>query len=160
MNVDGEIETPHIHFVANMKTASRLGKFLREIAQVCGVSELAVSISKYLYYEMAIQYLIHKNDPDKYQYDVSQIMTNSEDVDVYLSVVQNVFNYEAVCACLVRSKCLSQVAHTIGFSKYHAYRNVIRDLFEDYLNGRLFYHGVYRDFFLDNPDISPDRLKK
>lgn len=78
MKDDGTFKTPHIHLVADMKSAKRLSTFLGEIATLLDLNPLAVSIEKYVSFEAALQYLIHKNDTDKYQYSEERIIHNIE----------------------------------------------------------------------------------
>ena len=144
----GEMDISHIHFVADMAKASRLKTFLNAIAEVCGVSSQAVTIERYKYFELSVQYLTHQNEDDtKFKYDASEIVTNvPEDLLIYLSFKPDVFDYNTLCSYLVRCRSISQVMSEIGIRKYHAYRALIRDCWDEYLNGRLFYQGRFYCF--------------
>ena len=74
---DGTLKTPHFHIYAETNASGkRLGTYLNEIAKGLGVNTLAVSIDKPTDKEACIQYLIHKNAPEKVQYNLEEVRTN------------------------------------------------------------------------------------
>lgn len=126
---DGQLKTPHIHFVANMKMVKRLSTILGEIAQVLGVSTLAVSISKYESFSACVQYLIHKNNADKFQYPKSDIVTNIEDseLDAFLEDDEK-FDSDSLIKIVLSSPNRLAMLRTLGLGRYKLYRNVIADI--------------------------------
>lgn len=133
---DGQLKTPHIHFVANMKMVKRLSTILGEIAQVLGVSTLAVTISKYESFSACVQYLIHKNNPDKFQYPKSEIVTNIEasELDAFMEDDEK-FDTDALIKVVMSSPDRLSMIRTLGLGRYKLYRNVIGDI-ESSMKGR------------------------
>lgn len=66
VKADGTIKTPHFHLFAETKTSCRVGTNINKMAKALGISPLCVSCEVCASEEGAIQYLIHKNDPDKH----------------------------------------------------------------------------------------------
>lgn len=77
VNDDGEFKKLHIHWVGrgDPRTVSAVSKFL-------GIPEHDVEIGRN--FKSLVQYLIHMNDPDKFQYDPDIVETNLSDVSIYL----------------------------------------------------------------------------
>ena len=63
---DGTFKLPHFHIWAECGAASRISTYINKLAKSLGVNPLAVSCQPSVSNEGSIQYLIHKNDPDKH----------------------------------------------------------------------------------------------
>lgn len=155
---DGEKKTPHIHAVFELKAVRgvRLGTTLNKICECLRVLPDAVTIEKYTSFEGSFQYLIHKNNPEKYQYDKSAIRSNmdAEDVTNYLDAVTNAFDFDAWNRICKESRALPDVIKKVGLSYYNMYRSTICDLFRSYHGGEL-----YGDFLtFDNIRERYDKL--
>lgn len=81
-DANGEQKTPHIHLVGFLKSPARLITTLNRLADYLGMSPLAVSVRKCEDYPKALQYLIHKNDKEKYQYQIKAIKSNLSEADL------------------------------------------------------------------------------
>ena len=73
VNDDGELKKAHIHWVGTGDARK-----VKTVSNLLGVAEHDIEICKS--FQSQIQYLIHKNDPDKFQYDVDSISTNIVDI--------------------------------------------------------------------------------
>lgn len=71
----GSLKKPHVHFVCKFPNS---GRYFHAIAKELGVPPSTINRCTNLY--KAYQYLTHKNDPDKYQYDESIVGTHEFDV--------------------------------------------------------------------------------
>ena len=82
---------------------------------------------------LAIQYLIHKNDKDKYQYSKVDIFTNSPiSLKSYLAQkdLLSMGNYEIVQTCL-ESKSRSEIIMKLGVYNYQKFKSVIDFVMKD-----------------------------
>lgn len=82
------------------------------------------------------RYLIHMDDIDKYQYDVSSVYTNR--LDNFYSCLGGINPYvitiELIYELCKKYSSLSQVYNTIGLRKSNTYRNIIRDIWNETLS--------------------------
>lgn len=129
---DGNIvpKFPHIHIYAELPKIKRLSTIINEISKWLKVDPFAVQIEKAVSMEGSVQYLIHKNDKDKYQYPIKEIVTNIDDEELALILARpaQTFNVDFILYAYENSRNLSEFIKTIGIEKYRLYRNVIRDL--------------------------------
>lgn len=130
------MKTPHIHFVAEMNTKKRGTKmtcWIGKIARSLGVDVRAVSLEKAENVDGCIQYLTHRNCPDKYQYPVSDIHTSMtpESLEVIMTRDVKSFTFELLCSIVDSSSSLRELISRVGFKTYIGYRNVIQDLWKD-----------------------------
>lgn len=139
LNEDGDVvsKTLHFHFVCVLKGATRVSTFINRVSDSCGVLSVAVTADKCSSVESALQYLIHKNDPDKHQYDESIIVRTWDEGDFRVLMesepLQVSFDYFfRVCS---QANSIVDVIRNVGISKYHAYRNTIQDIYKA-INGR------------------------
>lgn len=131
---NGELKTPHIHLVCNLLDKRlRLSTTLNNLANTLKVPNLAISIDKYQSFEGSIQYLVHKNNDDKYQYSIKDIISNINDseLDVYLNSVNDNISLETLIAIVKRSQRITDVMRDIGLGNYRVYRNVIWDIWSE-----------------------------
>lgn len=122
-------ELPHYHLVINYKNAHFFNslrlKYYGAHLETCN------------YLNLSIQYLIHKNNPEKYQYDVSSICTNDvfESVDFMLStqdfekldtpsLLQSIASGEVYN---ITSACLKY-----GIGQVQSKRSLIKDLVNEF----------------------------
>lgn len=77
-NDDGELKTFHLHLVLSSPKRMRLGTCLSKIVGCFGLPPDCVSVDTIVDFASAIQYLTHKNDSSKYQYDYDCIVTNMD----------------------------------------------------------------------------------
>lgn len=125
---------PHIHFVAEMSKRARLSSWLSRIAIRCWVNPLAVSIEKPTSIDKCIKYLIHKENPEKYQYAVDSIRTNlsTEELETYLNSDGVTIDVDYLLHVVEDSNTLADVARTIGLYYYQRYRPTINDFWRLY----------------------------
>lgn len=74
---DGEPKKPHVHWVGrgDPRTLSAVAKFL-------GLKENEIELGKN--FKALVQYLIHLNNPEKFQYSAEAVVTNLPDIGAYL----------------------------------------------------------------------------
>lgn len=76
VNDDGEQKKSHVHWVArgDPRTLSAVSRFM-------GLKENEVELGKN--FKALVQYLIHLNDPSKYQYSPDSVVSNIPDIKNY-----------------------------------------------------------------------------
>lgn len=128
---DGTMKTPHFHVVAEFPCAKRLATWLNALAGSLNLNPLAVSVEKCRSFEGSFQYLVHKNDPDKHQYDPSTIKSNlSEDnFNLYMSAEPDALTMDRLISLCETYKFPIDVAKVIGLGRYQIYRPVIQDIY-------------------------------
>lgn len=131
---DGEIKTLHIHLVFIYKTnRKRLNTILTDLAQYIGVNTLAISIDKMTDLVGSLHYLIHKHNPDKFQYDINEITTNisSGEMDTYMASDSKSMSIEYLIGVISKYRSKIDIMREIGLTYYHVYRNVINDIYNE-----------------------------
>ena len=117
---DGTLKTPHIHIYAKFQKVKRLGTFLNDLARSLDINPLSISVEKCVSMESSLQYLIHKNDLDKYQYSMGEIVTNipREELALILDRPVEAFNVDFIIESWKSSKSQAEFVKRIGLDKY------------------------------------------
>jgi hypothetical protein len=125
------LKTPHFHFVCVLNSVTRVSTFIKRVADATGLSPLAITASKCSSVESSVQYLIHKNDPEKHQYPVSDIVRKWDDseFDLIMASVASEVSFDYFWRIVVSSQSIADVVKAVGISRYHAYRATLIDLF-------------------------------
>lgn len=130
INSEGTLKLRHMHIVFEAKKKTRISTLINSLADVFGVSTLAVSVDRLSSFEGATQYLIHKNNPDKFQYSSDIIHTNLEKNELELVMDSNTTPLSVgEVAKICRGSCdLLEVIDTLGLGTYQHYRAAILDI--------------------------------
>lgn len=125
---------PHIHCVIYLYQRTRLVTFLNRICEALNISINAVSIEVLKNDIGSIQYLLHLNDKDKYQYSMSNLVYNydSEELKTILEAKNDCLSIDRVVYLCSTSKNKVELIQAIGFTMYHHYRNTILDIWYCY----------------------------
>lgn len=133
-NDNGEVKTLHFHVVVlnSIKKRQRLSTILTAIADGLGISTMAIQIEALKNDIGALQYLIHKNDLDKYQYLKSDIVTNIDlkELETYLQAENDNITIDRLIYLCSTCNNLIDVMQAVGLGRYHLYRNVILDIWK------------------------------
>lgn len=125
----------HYHIVLNAKeNKKRLSTHLNDLSSFFGFKDNnGIEIDKYRSYESALQYLIHKNDPQKTPHDISEIITNigKGELETYLTLDTFVISFELVYSVCSNSKNIIEVIRSLGLSNYQRYRATIWDIWKE-----------------------------
>lgn len=131
---NGIAKFPHIHCVLFNAPRKRLSTYINEISDYLKINPFAIQIEKAVNLEGCIQYLIHKNDIEKWQYTVDEIHTNidKKDLDLFLNTENGCITFDRLFQIIRHSKNKTEVIDKIGLSYYRMYRSVIIDIWNDY----------------------------
>ena len=125
-------EQPHYHLCLEYKNA-------RTFTQVKSMFEGA-HVEDMEYKNMSYQYLIHKNDPEKYQYPIDNVMTLEKD---YYTLMLNNNEYDKLDTTTL-IEAINSGIHTytelilkFGLNQVNMYHNLINKLFNEQFEKQL-----------------------
>lgn len=130
---DGNPKFRHIHALIVLKDGSkpRLSTSLSRISTAVGLAPTDVDIDKAENIASCIRYCLHKGYPQKYQYDVKELVTNlnEEELNPYLDLDNKSFtaSYLIQLVELCGGNRLN-IMKQIGMANYQRYRNCISDI--------------------------------
>lgn len=130
----GELKRKHLHIVISFNERKRAKQLLNLLCELFLTNTENIQISDCISYAGSVQYLTHKNDESKYQYQYSEIITNDDDMlkRLYNQRIECLQVDENLLFELIDNRySIRQIIETIGLPNYMAYRNVIRDLIID-----------------------------
>lgn len=134
---DGEKKTNHIHLVALMKTnRKRLSTILGDLASFVGLNTFAISIDRMSDIVGSLQYLIHKNNADKFKYELSSVITNisTGEMATYMSSDSKSMSIEYLIGVVETNRSKIDIMRIVGLTYYHLYRHVINDIYNEIYN--------------------------
>lgn len=136
---DGTIKTPHFHIVAEFPSSKRLSTFLNLLSGELCCNPLSISVEKCRSFEGSFQYLVHKNDSDKFQYSPADISCNfNEDTfQMFMCAEAEELTIDRLIYLCRTYKKPILVAQQIGLGRYQIYRKVIDDIFKYLYEERL-----------------------
>ena len=98
--VTGLVEGVHYHIVYNAKDKRmRLATILNNVVSYFGFKDSnGIEIEKYTSFELSIQYLIHKNNPEKTQHKPEEIISNIDKdlLNTYLTCDMEVLSFDYI----------------------------------------------------------------
>lgn len=126
------VSNPHIHYGMNLCQKTRITAFCNKIAHFCNVNTLAISIDKLVYLNGLLNYFIHDDEVDKFQYQIDDIITNqSKDVLYsYFEKIEDTNRIDYYINLCLESKNKINIMRVIGLKEYHKYRYEINEIWE------------------------------
>lgn len=131
-NPNGEIERPHYHLVLVCNSSYTKDRILSELWKNLVKSREVISVRSYNDVYQAVQYLIHRNDTDKYQYSENDIVSSSAGETAMYLIGEFTLTIEKLIDIVRHSKSLSDVYKTIGLKNAKNYHWIIQDIFKEY----------------------------
>ena len=138
-NLDGIViqKHTHIHFIG-IGHRKRLLNYLNQFSIWFECSTLAVSIDKLTDFTTMCQYLIHKNDLDKFQYSKDRIFTNmsKDELDTTLNAeIGESLTADKLMFIIGTSNNVVEVINRVGLSNFQHYYPTIKLLMDTYKVG-------------------------
>lgn len=135
------IEGVHYHIVGYAKKKkTRLSTHLEDLTKYFRFDDSnGIQIDKFDNVVSAIQYLIHKNNPEKTQHKFSEVIYkwDNEEIALIMNAEQSeVISFDMVYSCCIRAKNIVQVIQTLGFKTYARYRTTILDMYNEIQQAR------------------------
>ena len=132
INVNGEYENTHYHLVVVYKQNQRLSTRLNNIVDYFGFDNaFGIKVEKTISNIASIQYLIHKNNPEKTQHSIDEIKCNYDRGElkcIIESENDRVTTFDYIYSVLVEEDNLTEVIKRLGLLTYKQYRLVIQDI--------------------------------
>lgn len=129
----GEQETVHYHIVGNYKASKvAFSTRLNDIVSFFNFDNaFGIEIEMYKSLEASLQYLTHKNQPEKTPHKVSDIVTNIEPSEFQLLYESNngsIVTFDTIYTLCLESNNIIEVIKGLGIGVYKTWRNVIWDI--------------------------------
>lgn len=141
LNEQGVAKTPHIHFVLRFSSARSAISVLDTLTTIVGehfdINEreqamLLISIRPCYDLAKAIQYLTHKNDEDKFQYDYRFCITNNRQAFFEFYNKQELSADDLLEYILTNPRRTRlDIIRNFGLGTYNSYRGAINDLLSE-----------------------------
>lgn len=131
---DGTLERKHYHISIQLNNPYSKTTIINDMAAKLLINKNCISSRKVKDFVKSTQYLIHKNDKDKFQYDILDIWTNDTNEEFKI-MFESVSSYEIDIDYLItlvnKSNDLSTIYKELGLKKARTYRSIIMDLWKD-----------------------------
>lgn len=120
----------HLHLVVHLGVSRRQYLMLiKEIANWCFIPTDAISVESVNNLEGCLRYLIHMDNPEKFQYSEKDVVTNSVTTFKESINAQEVYSAsKLISICEVNNFDRIAVLRSIGLERYTRYRQVINDI--------------------------------
>lgn len=135
INENGELKTVHIHLLFSSKKCRLLTMIKRVAVNIFGKDDFKtitlISCDIWREHDLGIQYLIHKNDKEKYQYDIKEVFTNDKEylksvVDYQVETKLNIGKLINLC---YQYDSILDVFMEIGLANSKNYLNLINAIY-------------------------------
>lgn len=130
----GETIRPHIHLVLTGLKRWRVKQLLNDLADALITNVENIQIEEVKNITASIQYLIHKNDTSKYQYDYLKIQTNDSDNLVPIlneTILTDKVTTDRLIDLILKERIEKlELIKAIGIGSYQHYKSVIKDLYD------------------------------
>lgn len=127
-------ERTHYHIVVCLNTSYAKNTIINAFATALTCNVDIVHVRKIRSFVLSVQYLIHKNDKDKYQYEYLDIWTNDVN-ELNTCLYANFSSYEMDIEYLYElcKKCgsLADIYKELGIQKAKQYRSLIIDMYKE-----------------------------
>lgn len=129
---DGTLKNPHYHLILKCKDRIRASTILNRLAEIFNCDTINIQIDECYNYIASIQYLLHVNNADKFQYDFCEIKSNI-DVEILESYFKSKIDIELTADLLIQyvdsGMTKRQLMRQIGLSKFNTYYKTIEYLY-------------------------------
>lgn len=110
----GEPKRRHLHAFIELNEKATFNQFLAELGELLGINTEAISLEASNSPILGVQYLTHKNDQDKHQYDFNQIKTTNQETLETKYYGQYVSPQEKLFKAMTTSKSMLELTEKIG----------------------------------------------
>lgn len=135
INDKGEKKFNHLHIILMSNKILRGKQVLKRLADIFECDYNNIQVDECLSVVGSIQYLIHKNDINKYQYDRNDIITNlkADLLESYLNAdieAKTELTSSSLIDLILSSTNRVDLIKKIGLGNYSTYRNTINDIIQ------------------------------
>lgn len=133
-DLQGALIRSHLHVVLVSSKTLRVKQLIGIIADSFNTNDENIQVQEVISLSGSIQYLLHMNNKEKYQYDKSFILTNdSDNLDGYLletASMDKLTTKGLLDMILVQEYNRLDLIQAIGIGAYTHYHKVIDELYE------------------------------
>jgi hypothetical protein len=130
INDDGSIKRAHYHIVLDFsQTGKRLSTVLNLLSDGLACDKNRISCLKVLTAFGAIRYLVHMDDPTKFQYPTTDIVTNNEATLNLALKIRDINDFDGLMNILVSCDDIVDVIRVIGLETYSRYHYAIDKMY-------------------------------
>lgn len=125
----GEIKRRHLHAFIELHEKATLKQLLGELTEVLNINTECLSLTPSNSPYLGVQYLTHKNDSNKYQYNFEDIKTNNQELLSQKYENQYIDPQQKLFEAITKSKTLTELTKEIGINdalKFRAFFNQIK----------------------------------
>lgn len=132
---NGNLKVKHLHIYGEKSSQIALETLLNELCDKLNLNKEQISIDKTSNDFLYIQYLTHKNDTNKYQYDFNDIKTNNEAelLARYTKAYKQALTEEEITDHLRNDKTLTDLIKNIGLDNTKRYLTIYNQMRKDTL---------------------------
>ena len=134
VNAEGELKHDHYHAVIKLEKRIRKSTIIRLLANLLQVNECLISAEILYNKRNAVRYLLHKDHPDKYQYDECSIFTNNEN-QLFNYLHYDIDQLDTDRLIEVIKKCnfnKIEIMQVLGLQTYNTYWRMIEIILREY----------------------------
>lgn len=129
------VEGCHYHIIGKArKQRTPLSTHLNDLVRFFRFDNAnGIEIDKYEDYIKGIQYLIHKNNPEKTKHEFNEVHSNIEEQELMLIMktdTGDIISFDFIYSVCSTSKNIVEVIRSVGFKLYCKYRSGILDIWE------------------------------
>lgn len=131
---DGTPKTKHVHMYCDFKACKRVLTHLNSLAQWLDFEANQISAQVASSNPAGFfQYLIHKNNPDKHQYEKSEIVSNLQagEIEALLEADAGNCSIERFVSVCTKSRTITEVIRELGLDTYTKYHRAVDNIFRD-----------------------------
>lgn len=131
---DGSAKRKHVHMYCDFKACKRVLTHLNSLADWLGYDTNQISAQVASNNPAGFfQYLIHKNNPEKHQYEASEIISNlpKGEVSALLEADAGNCSIERFVSVCATAKCFADVLRELGLDTYTKYHRAIDNLYKE-----------------------------
>lgn len=131
---NGEKKLKHCHIVLECMKRQRAKQIINFMCDSFNTNFANVQVDEVVSLASCIQYLLHINDKNKYQYERKELLSNNqEQADAYLIETPKAkeLTTQALFDFIFKDKLTRvELIYTIGIGKYQHYKSTIEDLYK------------------------------
>lgn len=127
----GEIKTIHLHAFIELKEKATKKQFLAELSEYLDIDTHLISLEGSNSAYLGVQYLTHKNQKDKYQYDTSLVKTDNR--ELYEQRLENVYidPQQKIFGAMKEAKTMTEFIELTDIGTAQKFRNLFKDIKEE-----------------------------
>lgn len=135
----------HYHYVGiALKNKTPMSTFLNDLSKTLKTDNVGIEFDSFAFLEKALQYLIHRNNPEKTQHEIKEVIYSGwskEEIDTFITCDCTGINFDRVYSLCLAYTSIIDIIRELGLANYHKYRSTIQDIFYE-VNPRVIRNNI------------------